>query len=193
MLALTAVLAVGCAATPAPATPPPPTTTNTPVLPAPQPLPAAPAVEPVGLSIPAIGVAESGLVPLRLGQAGELEAPTDFARAGWYAAGPVPGDPGPAVIAGHVDSRTGPAVFFRLRDLRPGDTVTVRRSDGADAVFTVDTVQHHPKDAFPTAAVYGPVPGAALRLITCGGEFDRGRSSYRDNVVVFASRHELIG
>ncbi|WP_285507437.1 class F sortase [Actinokineospora sp. NBRC 105648] len=144
-------------------------------------------MRPVGLSVAAIGVEESELVPLGLGGAGELLPPADYARAGWYADGPVPGDPGPAVLAGHVDSKAGPAVFFRLGDLRPGDRIVVRRSDGADAVFAVDTVQRHPKDAFPTGAVYGPVPGAALRLITCGGSFDRRRSSYRDNVVVFAS------
>jgi sortase (surface protein transpeptidase) len=49
--------------------------------------------------------------------------------AGWFTGGPMPGQLGPAVIAGHVDSRTGPAVFHRLRDLRPGDQIRVR--DGA--------------------------------------------------------------
>ncbi|GAA4578166.1 hypothetical protein GCM10023176_53540 [Micromonospora coerulea] len=39
---------------------------------------------------------------------------------------------------------------------------------------------------FPTARVYGPTPGPELRLVTCGGEFDRRRGHYRDNVVVFA-------
>jgi sortase (surface protein transpeptidase) len=102
-------------------------------------------------------------------------------------AGPVPGDPGPAVIAGHVDSRAGPAVFFRLRELRPGDKVTVRRSDGRAVAFTVDEVDRYPKDAFPTSAVYGPAPGSELRLITCGGSFDAAKRSYRDNVVVYAS------
>ncbi|WP_407924419.1 class F sortase [Actinokineospora pegani] len=142
---------------------------------------------PVGLTIPAIGVDETDLVPLTLGANGELTAPTDFARVGWYAAGTVPGDVGPAVLAGHVDSRTGPAVFFRLRELAPGDRITVRRDDDTTAEFTVDEVRHYPKAAFPTDAVYAPVPGAALRLITCGGSFDTERRSYRDNVVVFAS------
>lgn len=153
----------------------------------PQPLPPLPAVQPVGLHIPAIGVSESTLVSLRRTPSGELEVPADFARAGWFADGVPPGAPGPAVIAGHVDSRDGPAVFYRLRELQPGDTVDVALSDGTVAGFVVDDVQRHPKDAFPTAAVYGPVPGSALRLITCGGSFDAAVRSYRDNVVVFAS------
>jgi sortase (surface protein transpeptidase) len=93
---------------------------------------------------------------------------------------------GPAVIAGHVDSRTGPAVFYRLRDLRPGDQIRVVRADGSHVRFVVEGAGSHPKDGFPTGAVFGPVPGAALRLITCAGDFDRARGSYRDNLVVFA-------
>ncbi len=156
--------------------------------PGPTPLPAETAPDPVGLSIPAIGVNESTLVRLGRLPDGSLEVPTDFARAGWFTGAPTPGTPGTAVIAGHVDSKAnGPAVFFRLRDLRPGDSVTVRLSDGGTAQFVVDGVQQYPKDSFPTEAVYGPVPGAALRLITCGGSYDRAASSYRDNIVVYAS------
>lgn len=153
----------------------------------PLPLPPRADVRPVGLSIPAIGVTETFFEQLSLGAAGELDPPTDFAHVGWFAGGPVPGDPGPAVIAGHVDSRSGPAVFFKLRDLRPGDAVTVRRSDGRIVAFAVDSVQRYPKDAFPTSSVYGPAPGSALRLITCGGSFDAAKRSYRDNIVVYAS------
>jgi sortase (surface protein transpeptidase) len=87
---------------------------------------------------------------------------------------------------GHIDSRTGPGVFFRLPELRPGDQVYVTRADGTLARFRVTAVQTYPKDHFPTQAVYGPVPDAELRLITCGGVFDRSRGSYLSNVVVFA-------
>jgi sortase (surface protein transpeptidase) len=90
------------------------------------------------------------------------------------------------VLAGHVDSTDGPAVFFRLRELAPGDEVLVDRADGSTVRFEVRSVQRHPKDAFPTEQVYGPTPRAELRLITCGGEFDAGERSYRDNVVVTA-------
>jgi hypothetical protein len=90
------------------------------------------------------------------------------------------------VIAGHVESKTGPAVFYRLRDLRPGDPVLIERADGARLTFVVEQARTYPKSAFPTGDVFGPVPSAALRLITCGGDFDRARGSYRENLVVFA-------
>jgi hypothetical protein len=139
---------------------------------------------PSEVRIPRVDI-RSTLVGLDLDSTGELEAPADFAKAGWYEQGTLPGDPGPAVIAGHVDSFKGPAVFYRLRELRPGDTVEVRR--GTEWVpFRVVATGHYPKNKFPTAAVYGATPSAELRLITCGGDFDQGRRSYRDNVVVYA-------
>ena len=140
---------------------------------------------PMRLVIPAIGVA-TRLVRLGLEADGGMAVPVDFGRAGWFAEGPAPGQVGPAVIAGHVDSRTGPAVFYRLRELRPGQAVLVERADGTRLRFVVEQARSYPKASFPTADVFGPVPSAALRLITCAGDFDRARGSYRDNLVVFA-------
>lgn len=141
--------------------------------------------EPVRVSVPRIDV-DSTLARLGLAADGALETPADYGQAGWYAGGPAPGDVGPAVLVGHVDSTTGPAVFWRLRELVAGDEVLVHRADGSTARFAVTRVERHPKDAFPTDAVYGPTPDAQLRLVTCGGQFDRSQRSYRDNVVVFA-------
>jgi LPXTG-site transpeptidase (sortase) family protein len=150
---------------------------------------AAAGTTPLGVRIPAIGVGATSLVPLAIIQAtGELAAPVRFDQTGWYAAGPVPGEPGPAVIAAHVDSRAGPAVFFRLKELKPGDKVYVPRSDGVTVTFTVTGVERYPKNAFPTQKVHGPTPDRALRLITCGGSFDYAKRSYRDNIVVYAVR-----
>ena len=112
--------------------------------------------------------------------------PSDDTVAGWYRSGPAPGDVGPAVLTGHVDSVAGPAVFFRLRDVAVGDPVSVTRTDGTTVRFTVTRVARFPKDAFPTAEVYAPTPRAELRLITCGGAFDRTARSYLDDVVVYA-------
>ena len=140
---------------------------------------------PSRVRVPAIGV-DSGLVDLGLDAAGALEVPADHGTAGWYADGTLPSAVGPAVVTGHVDSADGPAVFFRLRELVPGDEVLVDRADGTTARFTVTRVERHPKDAFPTQAVYGPTADAQLRLVTCGGDFDRSARSYEDNVVVFA-------
>ena len=141
---------------------------------------------PVRLQIPAIAVS----TPLvRLGRLpdGSIEVPHDWNTAGWYDRGPRPGQPGPAVILGHVDSKTGPAVFYRLRALRSGDTVRVGLSDGRILVFQVQRVERYPKDKFPTEAVYFPTLNRELRLITCGGEFDYARHSYLDNIVVYAT------
>ena len=141
---------------------------------------------PVRLQIPAIAVS----TPLvRLGRLpdGSIEVPHDWNTAGWYDRGPRPGQPGPAVILGHVDSKTGPAVFFRLRVLRPRDVVRVGLADGRILVFRVQRVERYPKDKFPTEAVYLPTLNRELRLITCGGEFDYAARSYRDNIVVYAT------
>lgn len=143
---------------------------------------------PVELDIPAIGV-HSGLTSLGLNPDGTVALPplTGAAPAGWYRNLAAPGEVGPAVILGHVDSAAeGPAVFFRLGALRPGDTLSVRRADGVTATFTVDTVARFPKSRFPTADVYGPATYPKLTLVTCGGTFDRTLGSYSDNVVVYA-------
>jgi hypothetical protein len=141
---------------------------------------------PVWLSVPALGIAKTSLVNLGLQRNGTLQVPSSTAAAGWYTGSPRPGSVGAAVIAGHVDSRSGPGIFFWLRTLRPGDRVYVGRADGTMAVFTVTEVRKFAKDKFPTTAVYGPEPDAELRLITCGGVFDRSLGSYLSNVVVFA-------
>jgi len=141
--------------------------------------------DPVRLSIAAIDV-DTDLGPIGVDGTGALVPPADFTRAGWFAAGPAPGDVGPAVLAGHVDDRTGPAVFFRLEELVEGDRVVVTGSDGQAVEFAVTRVASYPKDDFATAEVYGPTTGPELRLITCGGTFDRSRRSYQDNVVVYA-------
>ena len=155
--------------------------------PAAAPGPAAAPVRPVAVSIPALAVAGPLEELVADADTGELAAPADPARAGWYAAGVVPGDQGPAVIGGHVDSRSGPGVFFRLRTLHPGDLIDVTRSDGRTVHFSVIAVALYPKDRFPTEAVYGPTSGPELRLVTCGGTFDRSARSYDDNVVVDAA------
>jgi len=141
---------------------------------------------PVRLEVPAAGI-DVPLIDLGVAADGTLEVPADYQQVGWFDGGPPPGDVGPAVVAGHVDSKSGPAPFFRLRDLAAGDEVRVTRADGTVVTFHVDGVEQYAKDAFPTATVYGPVPGPALRLLTCGGSFDRTSGHYRDNVVVYAS------
>ncbi|WP_318658049.1 class F sortase [Streptomyces dioscori] len=105
--------------------------------------------------------------------------------AGWYEGGPSPGEKGTAVVVGHLDTRTGPAVFAGLSTLKPGLLVEALRADGRTAVYTVDAVRVYEKARFPSQEVYGARKRPELRLITCGGVYDR-RSGYKSNVVVFA-------
>ncbi|HEX2134216.1 MAG TPA: class F sortase [Actinophytocola sp.] len=141
---------------------------------------------PVEVRIPAIG-ATSSLMPLGLNPDRTVEVPPvdEPMRAGWFTGGPAPGEPGPAVLLGHVNGGGRPGIFARLAELEPGDEVLVRRTD--DTVrFTVRRVDQVPKTEFPADAVYGDTPGPELRLITCGGAFDEDAGSYRDNVIVYA-------
>jgi hypothetical protein len=143
-------------------------------------------LKPVALDVPAIGVHTTGLVDLGLTRAGALEVPKDAVTAGWYRLGPVPGEPGPAVIAAHVNYAKVAGVFSRLHETAVGNIATVTRADGSTVKFTVYRVEHFPKSAFPTKDVYGNTDGPELRLVTCGGDFDRAAHSYRDNIVVYA-------
>ena len=144
---------------------------------------------PVRLEIARIGVS-TGLQRLGRDQHGAVEVPSGPHRwdtAGWYAPGTRPGDPGSAVILGHVDSRSGPAVFYRLRELRRGDLVEVARADGSTVRFVVQRTEQYDKRRFPTDEVYYPTLTPALRLVTCGGEFDATAGHYRSNIIVFAT------
>ena len=144
------------------------------------------APDPARIDIPAVGIA-TDLVPLGFNADGSMQVPKRFAEAGWFADGPNPGETGPAVIAGHVDSTRGPAVFYRLKDLQAGNDIVVTRVDGPIATFRVARVETYEKQAFPTTAVFGPTPNAELRLVTCGGDFDWSKHSYKSNVVVYAT------
>lgn len=138
------------------------------------------------IRIPRIGV-DSILEHLTLGPQGELNAPVDFDLAGWYSGGVAPGQVGPAIIAGHVDSAVGPAVFARIGELVAGDEIVVSTSTGTDLTFVVTGSAQSAKAAFPTDEVYSNVPRPELRLITCAGAFDRSVGHYTDNLIQFAS------
>ncbi|MFF7250918.1 class F sortase [Embleya sp. NPDC008237] len=143
--------------------------------------------QPVRIKIPRIKV-DAPFIGLSLNASGVLEVPpaADRNLAGWYEDGVTPGARGNAIVLGHVDTMMGPAVFWGLGSLKPGDTVEIARADGSVARFAVDSVESFPKDAFPDERVYGKTTDAQLRLITCGGVYDKKAKDYKDNVVVFA-------
>lgn len=149
------------------------------------PEPAGDAAPPTRVQIPAIGV-DTTLEDLAIDASGRLAAPVDFDLAGWYSGGVVPGQVGPAIIAGHVDSPTAPAVFADIGALAPGDEIVVTLADGSTLTFEVSGSTQSAKAEFPTAAVYSNVPAPELRLITCGGIFDASTGHYLDNLIVFA-------
>jgi sortase (surface protein transpeptidase) len=177
----------GCAGGSAAAPPPPAEAATVAAVPAPATAPPTvlAASPPVRVQIPAIGV-DSELIELGLQDDGTLEVPPTGFPAGWFTDAPTPGERGPAVIAGHVDWGGSPGVFYDLRHVVAGDEISVLRADGSTAVFRVAEVGQYDKDSFPTAAVYGDLDHAGLRVITCGGAFDQAARSYVDNTVVFA-------
>ncbi|MCP3822221.1 class F sortase [Streptomyces sp. A3M-1-3] len=171
------------AAAPAPASAPatPSATASTPAG------PALPRSAPKRLSITDIAV-DAPFIPLSIGASGQLNAPppNDKNLVGWFQGGVTPGERGASIVAGHVDTKTGPAVFLQLSWLKPGSKVDIAREDGTVATFKVDSVETFSKARFPNERVYADTPSPELRLITCGGEYDRKAQDYTANVVVFA-------
>ncbi|MER7132495.1 class F sortase [Streptosporangium saharense] len=146
--------------------------------------PARASVVPKRLDIPSLGI-EAPLMKLGVTD-GQIDLPP-FDRpdtAGWLKESAVPGDPGSAVILGHVDTKTDPAVFYKLKQMRSGQVIKVVRSDGKVAQYRVDSIEQTSKERFPADKVYLQ---DGLRLITCGGTFDWDKHEYRDNVIVYAT------
>ena len=141
---------------------------------------------PTKLSIPKLKIETTFEKPLGLAPDGAIEIPESYTQVGWYEHGPTPGEYGPAVILGHVDSVSGPAVFFPLGQLEAGDDIFIDRADGSVAHFIVERLERYEQIAFPTAKVYGDIDHAGLRLITCSGTFIKGEQRYTHNLVVYA-------
>jgi sortase (surface protein transpeptidase) len=144
--------------------------------------------DPAEISIPKIG-ATSLLVRLGRNADHTIQVPPvkQPMQAGWFSGGPRPGEPGPAVILGHVNGGGDAGIFIRLHELAAGDEILVKRTDGSTARFVVRHVDLVPKTGFPTDTVYGDTADPQLRVITCGGSFDRSAHSYRDSVIVYAT------
>ena len=142
---------------------------------------------PSRLEIPSINLDTTFVSPLGLLPDQTIAVPDNYTQVGWYSGGSTPGENGPAVILGHVDSLDGPAVFYALGQLSEGDEIKVSRQDGTTATFYVTKLQRYPQINFPTLEVYGPTDGPTLRLVTCTGTFDKGVQKYSHNLVVYAT------
>jgi sortase (surface protein transpeptidase) len=151
---------------------------------------------PTTIDIPSIGV-HSAVVPIGKASDGTLAVPQpgpNLNKAAWYKQSVTPGQDGPSIIEGHIDSIYGPSVFYKLGALRPGDKITVIRADHSTVQFTVDGVRSYASHAdFPTATVYGSeLNRSTLRLITCSN-FDSSIGHYVGNTVVFAHLSAIHG
>jgi sortase (surface protein transpeptidase) len=147
---------------------------------------------PSELRIPKLNLTTTFEAPLGLKEDRTIEVPDSYTQVGWYENGPTPGEIGPAVVLGHVDSYEGPAVFWPLGKLEPGDEVEIEREDGTTAVFVITKLERYSQDDFPTELVYGPIDHAGLRLITCSGTYLKGVQRYTHNLVVYAELKEPV-
>jgi hypothetical protein len=141
---------------------------------------------PIRLRISVLGLS-ARIVSLGLNRDGTVQVPSTVTVTGWYRLGPAPGQSGSAVILGHVDSYRGPGVFFRLRELVPGDLVSVTLANRHVEKFEVNSVHEYSKKSFPDALVYGSHGRSELQLVTCGGVFNSATGSYESNIVVFST------
>ncbi|MFR9673820.1 class F sortase [Streptomyces sp. TR02-1] len=144
---------------------------------------------PVRLRIPELGI-RAQVRRTGLDARGGVAAPS-YARAGevgWYRRGPRPGGAGAALLVGHVDTDTRRAVFYPLSTVVRGTRVQVTGADGRVMEFTVESTEVVPGDGFDAARAYGQREDgrAELKLLTCGGTYDRGTRAYSSNVVVTA-------
>lgn len=146
--------------------------------------------EPVRLIIPKIELDTTFVPPLELNDDKTVSVPDSYTEVGWYTYGATPGEIGPAVILGHVDSYEGAAVFYHLGQLEKGDEVIVERADGTTATFVVESKERVPQDSFPTEKVYGQIDYAGLRLVTCTGVYNRGTKEYSHNLIVYTRLKE---
>lgn len=152
--------------------------------------PALVASEPTRISIPKLNIEANFEAPLGIAADKTIEVPKGYTTVGWYKYGPTPGEIGPAVVIGHIDSYQGPAIFHELKNLVPGDRIFIDRKDGNTAEFEVLKLEYNSQSNFPTKQVYGDIEYAGLRLITCTGMYDHGTLRYSHNLIVYG---KLVG
>jgi sortase (surface protein transpeptidase) len=139
----------------------------------------------VRLLIPKIGV-DAPIVPVGLTADGAMDAPDGPIKVGWYRGSPHPGQPGNALLTGHVDWHTDLGVFWYLRELKAGDPILVKTESGEKLSFAVDRATSYPKDQAPLAQIFGFVLGVAITIVTCEGTFSRTARDYDQRLVVRA-------
>lgn len=140
---------------------------------------------PVRIIIPTLNITAEFETPLGLDSEGAVEVPEAYDTVGWYKYGPTPGEIGPAVIFGHVDTYEGPAIFYSLGQLKEGDEIVVEREDGTSVTFAVQGFERVRQDEFPNDRVYGNLSYPGIRLVTCTGIYDKKSQHYSHNLIVY--------
>ena len=184
----TTTLSAASSSTPEPAVQKPlPTSAVTPVVPVVKPTPVM--SSPSRLLIPSIGV-DAPVENIGVLSNGDLATPTQhpWEDVGWYHLGPHPGENGSAVIAGHLDRPGGaPAVFWNLRNMQPGDIVTVFAGTSAPLRFRVTQVASYPPTQAPLQEIFGNSGGKYLNLITCAGDWIPSQHQTTLRLVVYTT------
>ena len=173
-----------------PSAPAPAPASATASMPAPAPKQTQFELLPVSIKIPSINLV-APVVKTGLEASGALHVPSSPDLTGWYDLGPKPGEIGPSVITGHLDSAAGPGVFWNLNKTRIGDEIDVVRDDGSIAVFKIYKEEKYPQNNFETQKVYGAVSDAELRVITCAGTYSKATGHYSDDLVVYANLEKI--
>ena len=144
-----------------------------------------PVLQPARIKIPKIKV-DAAVVPIGMSQEGEMDAPTGPDIVGWYRLGPKPGEPGNVLLTGHLDWKTQTAVFWRLRELKPGDTIAVQAADNKVYEYKVEQVTSYPRASAPVDQIVGYAIGSVVTIVTCDGTFDRQAKDYDRRLIVRA-------
>ncbi|WP_433747195.1 class F sortase [Falsibacillus pallidus] len=142
-------------------------------------------IVPVRIEIPVIGV-DAKVDKVNLLSNGKMDVPASFEGTGWYEGGYKPGEPGNAVIDGHVDSKKGPAVFYYLKELKAGDEIIVTGENHEKRIFEVTAVETYVRDESPVKNIFGFSYSSNLNLITCAGKYDPVTTENSKRLVVYS-------
>lgn len=167
---------------------------------------AGPVPIPLKILIPILKV-DAPILGVGLTKDNNMDAPKglygdpNWSSAFWYRGSAIPGEPGTATIAGHVNGPGGEhETFAQIKKLKPGDLIIIKvKNTNTVFYFVVDEVKKYSLDELSepeiTDRIFGNSKGANgkrltddvshLTLITCTGNYIDGEFDHR--IVVFST------
>lgn len=168
---------------------------------------AGPVPLPLEIQIPILDV-EAPILAVGITKDNNMDAPKgpyddpNWSSTFWYRGSAIPGEPGTATIAGHVNGLLGqPETFARIRRLKPGDLIVIKNTNSDTALYyVVDEVKKYSMAELIEPAIvdriFGGVVGSDgqtrltdgkshLTLITCTGIYTDGEFDHR--IIVFST------